>query len=344
MHDKLHDDGMPLPAPQVRLAPASESVAMYPLEPPREEQTGVPRRFGIGVLMIMTAAFAAVCGVLQSLGMSAEVGPLVIGTVGVLLFGVSVGQVLLFRSKNPRLASVIVGSLLFPIEILAVLFLLDSSGLEFFGFAALAVLAGPLAGYLAGGLTAGLFLILNRFSGSDSSGERRPTLTRQPLEENDLPALLVWIESEPLRKRIAPEYEEALSAASLRTDLVLAVDPDAPRRLLKLVDASSAAMVGCAQIVDIDRTARAARLRFAVVDPNVDDRGWVSAQLLKAIKQFAFDELGLDELRVRVMNEDAHGLVAYRAADFATEPAADGADQPAAPPLDYRTLRAVSSK
>ncbi len=127
---------------------------------------GVPRRFGLGVLLLITTMFAMLYAGLQVLGAP----PVVFVMVVVLFAAVGAGQMLLFRGKYPRAASIWVGAFLFPIETAATLIYLNSahSGLDIDAatILALAIAAAPLGagfGYLAGGLTAGVFYLLERF-------------------------------------------------------------------------------------------------------------------------------------------------------------------------------------
>jgi hypothetical protein len=128
----------------------------------RSAQVGVPRRFGIGTLMILTAAFAVLCSVLKVLGASPLAFVCVLGFVSC----IAACQVLLFRGKNPRAAS-IVGGLTIGVLV----------GLSHVGWRAyqgmflpwilreLALmgfwcgLAGAIWGYLAGLLVATIFLV-----------------------------------------------------------------------------------------------------------------------------------------------------------------------------------------
>ena len=336
MHDKLHDDDAPPVAAPIRIT-AAVPKAKYPLEPPKGEQVGVPRRFGIGILMILTAAFAVLCGVLQSL----DAQPPEFTIIGILFFGVAAGQVLLFQGTNPRLASVIVGGILFPLETVVYYAIMGARNpVDAYVVVGLSVFGGPLFGYLAGGLTAGLFLVLNRLSGSNAAGEPRPKLACLPFETHDLPTLLTWIEPKTLHALLTRDHEEAINAARLRTDLATAAEPDAPLRLMKLTEEASGTMLGFAEIVEINRAARLGRLRFVIVDPRAHERGWLSDELLAAIKRHAFEDLGLDELRVHVLSADLPGLACYLAAGFASQEF-DAGELAACPP-GYRTLRAES--
>ena len=128
-----------------------------------EKQYGVPRRFGIGTILVVTAAFAMLFALLMSLGAS----PTVVAFFSGLVFVVGVGQLWLFGGKNPRAASAWVGVVGLPTfsilrlsysyvanwesppQIMALLLLIVSLPM------------GALMGYLAGGMVAGVFLIMD---------------------------------------------------------------------------------------------------------------------------------------------------------------------------------------
>jgi hypothetical protein len=123
---------------------------------------GVPRRFGVGVLMIMMAMFAVLFAVMRTLSAPPEVSII----IAVLVTGVGLGQVLLYGGKYPRAASIWAGAILFPVEIFALLFHPSIKGGMFDEMIALLVISpllGAGLGYLAGGLTAGVFLGLEAY-------------------------------------------------------------------------------------------------------------------------------------------------------------------------------------
>ena len=128
--------------------------------------TGVPRRFGMGALFAIMTLYAVVFAVMQSLGAD----PTVFVVMAVLLTGVGVGQTLLFDGKFPRAASICLGTVLFPIEMIAAMvyhylaatssdFNIDPVGI--IGSAIICIPTGALFGYLAGGLAGGVFVLLD---------------------------------------------------------------------------------------------------------------------------------------------------------------------------------------
>ena len=128
----------------------------------RSEAAGMPRRFGVGKLMAITALFAVLFGLMKW----ADFHPIAFPAVGVFVGVVGVAQALLFGGKKPRLASMLAGAVLFPFvgagtyiivygiegRRLALEACLDPGALAGAG------ILGVIFGYLAGGLVAGLFL------------------------------------------------------------------------------------------------------------------------------------------------------------------------------------------
>jgi len=150
-------DGKPFPWGQTRQDNRLDKVRL-----PRSVAAGVPRRFGIGKLMAITALFAVLFGLMKWLSFY----PIVFAMVGVFVAGIGAAQALLFGGRKPRQASVIAGSLL-SVTFCVAGFTVDclESGfprgeylfLAFMGLLVFIVLGAGL-GYLAGCLMAGLFL------------------------------------------------------------------------------------------------------------------------------------------------------------------------------------------
>ncbi|MGA2798351.1 MAG: Clp protease N-terminal domain-containing protein [Thermoguttaceae bacterium] len=131
----------------------------------KKPAVGMPRKFSMAVLMMMVTLFAVMFSILRWLGAM----PVYYGIFGVLVFGVTLGQMLLFGGKYPRAASIWSGAALLPVEIGAINLFSDLINVYHNIFARIAttiffmiftVPAGALFGYLAGGLTAGVVLLL----------------------------------------------------------------------------------------------------------------------------------------------------------------------------------------
>jgi MFS family permease len=131
--------------------------------------TGVPRRFGIGVLMLLVTLSAVLFSALQTIG----VWPEVFAVISSMVVAVAIGQVFLFGGRYPRAASIWVGSCFAPLQAIALcLWAYFEPGSRWsVSIAAMlvvalgsAILSAPLGaafGYLSGGLVGGVFLTLD---------------------------------------------------------------------------------------------------------------------------------------------------------------------------------------
>jgi hypothetical protein len=127
-------------------------------------EAGVPRRFGIGTMLIITTMYAVLFAVMQTLRLPLE------GFVLVSLFftAIGFGQMLLFKGRRPRRASIIVGACAYPcLAVGSVGFVqrnLDYQSFFFFLFPGLVcfIPTGAIMGYLAGMLIAAVFLLIDK--------------------------------------------------------------------------------------------------------------------------------------------------------------------------------------
>ena len=171
----LLDDGASSHAEQVAGSPEVAEANKHPLNPEASSwiadvdrpAIGVPRRFGVFLMMLMVTLYAVLFSVLTMLRAST----LVFVLLALLFTGIGIGQAVLFGGRYPRAASIWVGSILVPIEacvffvcqldtpypgawqridILLVTFLY---GIPF----------GAVFGYLFGTLTAGGFWLVDRY-------------------------------------------------------------------------------------------------------------------------------------------------------------------------------------
>ena len=124
------------------------------------EPFGVPSRFGIGTLLVVTAAYGALLALLRALDWDARL----IAWIIVFISLVGAGQMLLFGSRRPRHASLLTGAVALPAIVVTAAIL--HSGRRGppsdigCGLVAAMIFGAP-AGYLAGGVVAGVFLIMD---------------------------------------------------------------------------------------------------------------------------------------------------------------------------------------
>ncbi len=156
-----------------------------PAKPPLNsppKQAGVPRRFGIGSSMVVTAAFALLFMLLKLA--EAPFFAYVVYTGIIVIVGIS--QAVLFGGQNPRMASVVTGA---SIGLLAAIFIpalessprLHNSFLSFPFAAIFGAIGGAIYGYIAGLLIAGVFLLMDM---ADKFNHRRRTKVN--MEEHDV--------------------------------------------------------------------------------------------------------------------------------------------------------------
>lgn len=134
------------------LAPLAERQANEPF--------GVPSRFGIGTLLVVTASYGALLALLRALDWDRQV----IGWIVVFISVVGASQMLLFGSRRPRQASLITGAIGLPVIVVltSILHTNRHGQPNAIGCGLCsAVIFGAPAGYLAGGVVAGVFLIMD---------------------------------------------------------------------------------------------------------------------------------------------------------------------------------------
>jgi hypothetical protein len=124
----------------------------------------VPRRFGLGTLFLITFVFGILSAALNGLHLPPALVILVLAFVCV----VGVLQAMLDRA--PRHASMVAGSLFFPIAIGVWLYLWDSTSFAGMPLSASAFYAacwsigGAAIGYITGTMVAGIFLLTDRMA------------------------------------------------------------------------------------------------------------------------------------------------------------------------------------
>jgi RimJ/RimL family protein N-acetyltransferase len=268
----------------------------------------MPRRFGIGAVLALTAAFALLLGLLKALGADASAQAL----FGILFLCVAAGQALLFGGRRPRLASAVVGAILLPV-IVVVIELAEGR------FPRPDVLcstpSGAILGYLVGLSVSFVFLVHSWFS--NMTDERYPKLALRLLTDEHIPIVARWGRVQPLRHCWTLAGAIAVDEGSLSDRLAAMQQPDATVQMLALVDAETGELLGYAEIAEIDFISRRGQLRLPIVSPSALDRGWLSSMLLHAVVRHAFGQLGLHRVGVHVLMVDNWTL--YRSAGFANE-------------------------
>ncbi len=155
---------MPSPHTSFRLTATEETGPhkSFRLSPDTRPQVGIPRRFGVGTMLILVAVFAVIFSVLKTL----NVPPEGFAAVSVFFAGVGLCQMLLFKGRNPRAASVVGGIVMFGLisEIGQLLGLVNFGPGNHLPAAPVrlgltSVLYGAPLGYLAGCVLAAVFLV-----------------------------------------------------------------------------------------------------------------------------------------------------------------------------------------
>jgi hypothetical protein len=157
------------------------------------KQTGVPRRFGVSVGLVIMTMYAALFAATRRLD------PWLFTAIALFFTGVGLAQAVLFKGRNPRLASLIAGAVLLLLMSAAwsvvgiAIYRLGTFGI-FVGLACALVaslLIGPVAGYLAGGLIAGVFFLLNKvqkpLEDEDAAQEAAKAALQEPTSPWSLP-------------------------------------------------------------------------------------------------------------------------------------------------------------
>jgi hypothetical protein len=128
---------------------------------------GVTRRFSLATLMLMMAGASLLLAGMNAL----DVAPYISGTIILVCIATAVGQMLLFKGKDPRRASVVVGSVCGGAGPLLVWLVLGTgaAGLQYrppllallLASAFFGVPLGAVAGYFAGCAVASVLLLMD---------------------------------------------------------------------------------------------------------------------------------------------------------------------------------------
>ncbi|MBN1911930.1 MAG: hypothetical protein JW818_19570 [Pirellulales bacterium] len=152
-----------------------------------EEVSGMPRRFGLSVLFLLTTLYAFLFAGMKMAGFP----PKVLWTITIFITGVGLAQAVLFGGRQPRRASAWAGAVLLPvIGIVAAIWSSASSQTssrsDLAGMIPALIFLGPFlgagCGYMAGTLAAGAFCFIDWYH--ESRGTKDPDDTT----ESDEPA------------------------------------------------------------------------------------------------------------------------------------------------------------
>ncbi len=134
-----------------------------PTHPPTNDnrQAGVPRRFGIGSIMVVTAAFALLFYVLKFAQQSIQTCAFVTGFVAV----VGISQAVLFGGRRPREASIIAGCVYLTVSAAIQYEYFDVRSRDHYLISLeivilFGMLIGIVSGYLTGILIGGVFMFI----------------------------------------------------------------------------------------------------------------------------------------------------------------------------------------
>jgi hypothetical protein len=285
------------------------SAFLEPLECPITDVASVPRRFGVGVLLILMTAFSVLFAAMRTVGARPEIFILVSG----LFLGVTLGQILLFEGKKPREASLWAGGVTFPLEVLALCVCEGSS--NFAGkevampLVCCSVVFGAPLGYLAGCLVAGVFLAQESYN----RRSRQPlTIALLPFTATDFDTLISWLRHAQLfdlwshgRFRYPLDHEQL----AVHLGLTAAEPPN--RLCYKAVCGEMQEMVAYVELANINRKSKRATIELAIVDPVRNDRDHLSDTLVWEIMQHAFHQQGLYMLGVALRRNEVQSAECF---------------------------------
>lgn len=143
------------------MTPESPPILAEIKDEPGAPAVGVPRRFSLATLMLTMVTYAMLLAGLRA----GDIPTDWIVAVLILFTAAGIGQPILYGGKSPRGASALVGQVLFPVEVLALILYRDWVGGNRYHndesvlLMFLALLGGGPLGYAAGCLAASMFFL-----------------------------------------------------------------------------------------------------------------------------------------------------------------------------------------
>ena len=230
------------------------SAILEPLECPASDVASVPRRFGVGVLLILMTAFAVLFAVMRTFGAAPEVFMIIAG----LFLAVTLAQIVLFQGKKPRQASMLAGGVVFPLLIIAVTLFDENRSFGGPGTVIFFVISssictvpgGAMLGYLAGCLVAGIFFVQERYRHRSTQPVE---IELRPFTAADFDTLISWVRYGPLFDLWSQgEFRFPLDHDQLAAHLSLTAG-ESRTACFKAVCGDMQQMVAYVELADIDR-------------------------------------------------------------------------------------------
>lgn len=202
----------------------TEQSNVPPVRSTEAGAVGTPRRFGIGTLMAVTAAFGGLMALLRAAAVPTA------AAAGISAFVATVGaaQALLFKGRVPRVGSMVIGALFFVVAVIIVTQNAEPKAVPvLLDHVPWLLVGGGILGYIAGATVAGFFMVLRNIA-----QRRKPRATsvppvvadarprrrwlRMPVRWSTLILLLLIPAGLWLGLEVHPLRRQARAAASLR--------------------------------------------------------------------------------------------------------------------------------